>query len=240
MSGSLSGRSRRPGNRWADRRPEGAPLRESKGPGGAGARDEASDGTSYGTSDGTMARPRGRPTRAGRSPSGRPSPRRRRPSGRPRPRRPCVVSSSVVIFAEAAVEERLEGGLVDLGEVVVPDERRRCSRPAGCSCRRRATTNPNWAMAGWVEHSSAEVDRLALEGLRHRDVARAERVALLRRVRDPVRLERALAERVRVAVGREAPLELVLDGGEVAHLGEARARPRCPCGRRTRWCPRRA
>ena len=85
-----------------------------------------------------------------------------------------------------------------------------------------------------------EVDRLALEGLRHRHVARAERRALLRRVGDAVVLERARAQRVRVAVGREAPLELVLDGGQVAHLREVQLVGGVLRGRRTRSCPARA
>ena len=118
------------------------------------------------------------------------------------------VSSSVVILAEAA-SRSLEGRRVDLGEVVVTDDRGDVLGRLGLV----VVLEGDEAELGDCRLGRAElghVDRLAVEGLRHRHVAGAERRALLRRIVDAVLLERALAERVRVAVRREAPLELVL------------------------------
>ena len=165
------------------------------------------------------ARPIGRPGGAGalgavarrlleqaRSPSGTPSPRRRRPSGPPPPRRPASSAPR-----SSAWPGRRPGasGTPSLS----PTLARRSSRTRAVmfsagwvSLSSSSATNPNCAMAGCVEHSHAEVDALALERLGDRGVARGERLALLRRVGDPVRLERALAQRVRVALGRRPHL----------------------------------
>ena len=142
------------------------------------------------------------------------------------------------------VEDRLEACRIgQLGEVVVAHEGRQVRRRAGVPWSSVEADEAELGDGRLRRAEPADVDGVAVEGLGHRGHRRHRaRHALGGRIGDAVVVTSASCTAGWCRSRRQAPVQLVLHGGEVAHLGQVvrcrrvrtARRPGCGPGR-ARW-----